>query len=90
MLDNLRRRLGESVVVLAHNGQRARLVCSVSAGVVERLSAGDLVRFVGEQIGAKGGGRRDMAQAGGGDRPERLPQALASVADWVRDRVTAP
>ena len=90
MLDNLRRRLGESVVVLAHNGQRARLVCSVSAGVVERLSAGDLVRFVGEQIGAKGGGRRDMAQAGGGDRPERLPQALASVADWVRDRVAAP
>ena len=88
LLDSLRDQLGNAVVVLAHVGERVRLV----AGVTRRHSAGvdaaQLVRFVGAQVGARGGGRRDTAQAGGGDRPERLPEALASVADWVRERVS--
>ena len=85
-MDSLRARLGDAVVVLAHRGPPVRLVCGVSKGVTDRIRAGDVVRFVAPQIGAKGGGRPDMAQAGGGDRPEKLPDALASVADWVRER----
>ena len=85
-MDSLRARLGDAVVVLAHIGPPVRLVCGVSKNVTDRIRAGDVVRFVAPQIGAKGGGRPDMAQAGGGDRPEKLPDALASVADWVRER----
>ena len=87
LLDNLRDRLGDAVVVLAHVGERVRLVAGVGRKSPTSLDAAELVRFVGAQVGAKGGGRRDTAQAGGGDRPEQLTQALASVADWVRERV---
>ena len=88
-MDSLRDRLGAAVVVLAHLGPPARLVCGVSKNVTSRCAAGDLVRFVAPQIGARGGGRPDMAQAGGGDRPENVPAALASVAEWVRERAGA-
>ena len=88
-MDNLRDRLGDSVVVLAHAGRRISLVTGVSRGVAERVSANDLIRFVGAQVGAKGGGRPDMARAGGGDQPAKLAPALASVADWVRERTAA-
>ena len=88
-MDSLRDRLGDAVVVLAHIGPPVRLVCGVGKGVARRVSAGDLVRFVAPQVGARGGGRPDMAQAGGGDRPENVPDALASVAEWVRERVEA-
>ena len=87
LLDNLRDRLGDAVVVLAHAGERIRLVAGVDRKLPASLDAAELVRFVGAQVGAKGGGRRDTAQAGGGDRSDQLPQALASVADWVRERV---
>ncbi len=85
-MDNLRDRLGDAVVVLAHVGDRVSLVTGVSKQLTPRIGASDIIRFVGAQVGAKGGGRRDMARAGGGDRPEQLEQALASVADWVRER----
>ena len=88
-MDGLRARLGDAVVVLAHNGPPVRLVCGVSKNVTGRIRAGDVVRYVAPQVGAKGGGRADMAQAGGGDRPENVPKALASVADWVRERTEA-
>ena len=88
-MDNLRDRLGDSVVVLAHAGRRISLVTGVSRGVAERVSANDLIRFVGAQVGAKGGGRPDMARAGGGDQPANLAPALASVAEWVRERTAA-
>jgi alanyl-tRNA synthetase len=51
-----------------------------------RVKAGDLVNFVAQQVGGRGGGRPDLAQAGGSDAA-RLPEALASVAGWVRERV---
>ena len=89
-MDSLRARLGDAVVVLVHMGPPVRLVCGVSKNVTDRVRAGDVVRFVAPQIGAKGGGRPDMAQAGGGDRPEKVPAALASVADWVREHTEAP
>ena len=87
--DDLRDRLGDSVIVLAHRGAKVRLVAGVSKNVTGRVSAADVIRFVGGQIGAKGGGRADLAQAGGGDRPEQLAEALESVADWVRERTAA-
>ena len=85
-MDRLRDRLGDSVVVLGHVGPQVSLVVGVAKAVTDRVDAGELIRFVGAQVGAKGGGRRDMARGGGGDQPERLPAALASVADWVRER----
>ena len=85
-LDNLRDRLGDSVVVLAHVDAKVSLIAGVSRAIADRVSADELIRFVGAQVGAKGGGRADMARAGGGDRPTHLAAALESVAEWVRKR----
>ena len=85
-LDALRDRLGDSVVVLGHVGPKVSLIAGVSKALTGQLNAGDVLRFVGAQVGAKGGGRPDMARGGGGDRPEQLPAALDSVVDWVRER----
>ena len=88
-MDNLRDRLGNAVVVLAHRGEKVSLVTGVSKPVTDRIDASEVIRFVGAQVGAKGGGKADMARAGGGDRPEQLTTALDSVADWVRQRTAA-
>ncbi len=88
-MDKLRDRLGDAVVVLGHVGPKVSLVVGVSRGVADRVSAADLVGFVGEQVGARGGGRPHMAKAGGGTDPDRLPMALDSVASWVRERIDA-
>ena len=88
-MDTLRDRLGDAVVVLAHVGTKGSLIAGVSKSVSPKVKANDAVRFVAEQVGARGGGRAEMAQAGGGDKPEKLDEALAAVADWVR-RLTAP
>ena len=87
-LDGLRDRLGRCVVVLGHvdNG-KVSLACGVAKDLTDRLSAGDVINFVGAQVGAKGGGRPDMARAGGGDNPDALPQALDSLAQWVSERL---
>ncbi len=85
-LDQLKSRLGASVIVLASTqGGRVSLIAGVSAGETGRFKAGELINFVAQQVGGKGGGRADMAQAGGTDG-ERLAQALASVPDWVRQQ----
>ena len=85
-MDDLRGRLGDAVVVLGHVGAKVSLIAGVSKSVSSRVKASDVVRFVAEQVGARGGGRPEMAQAGGGDRPEHLDDALESVVDWVRER----
>jgi alanyl-tRNA synthetase len=86
-LDKLKDRLGSAVVVLASvQGGKAALIAGVTADLTARVRAGELVNFVASQVGGKGGGRPDMAQAGGTE-PEKLPQALASVADWVQSRL---
>ena len=87
MLDSLRQRLGSCVIVLAHAGKRISLLAGVSKDLTERLTAGDAVNFVGAAVGAKGGGRPDMARAGGGDRPEALPGILGDVPGWVREQL---
>lgn len=82
-VDSLKNRLDNAVVVLgAADGGKVSLIAGVSKSQSGTLPAGDLVNFVAEQVGGKGGGRPDMAQAGG-SQPERLDEALASVYDWV-------
>lgn len=83
-LDQLKNKLGTSAIVLAAvNGNKISLVAGVSKDATDKVKAGDLVNSVASQVGGKGGGRPDMAQAGG-DNPEKLPSALESVVDWVK------
>ena len=83
-LDQLKNKLVRAAVVLAtEEDGKVRLAAGVSKELTGQLKAGELVNAVAEQVGGRGGGRPDMAQAGG-DRPENLDAALASVPDWVR------
>jgi len=85
MIDQLRNQLGSSVVVLASvESGTVRLAVGVSKDLIARIQAGNLVNFVAQQVGGKGGGRPDFAQAGG-SQPENVDKALASVAPWVKD-----
>ena len=65
---------------------KVSLIAGVTADLTGRIKAGDLVNFVAQQVGGKGGGRPDMAQAGGTD-PAKLPEALASVRGWLEQRL---
>ena len=86
-MDQLKNKLGSAVIVLAAvAGDKVSLVAGVTKDQTAAVRAGDLVKFVAEQVGGKGGGRPDMAQAGGND-PAALPGALASVEDWVRGKL---
>ena len=88
-MDKLKDKLGTAAIVLASVLEgKVSLIAGVTADATSRVKAGDLVNFVAKQVGGKGGGRPDMAQAGGTD-PAALPQALAGVADWVGERVSA-
>jgi len=82
-VDRFKDKLQSGVVVLGSvEDGKVRLAAGVTRDNVDRIKAGDLIRPVAEQVGGKGGGRADFAQAGGTD-PEHLDAALASVADWV-------
>jgi alanyl-tRNA synthetase len=86
-VDRLKDRLKTAVIVLASvKDGKVSLIAGVTADVMSRVKAGELVNFVARQVGGKGGGRPDMAQAGGTD-PGGLPKALESVAVWVGSRV---
>jgi len=86
-LDRLKARLGSAVIVLAAvEGGKVQLAAGVTPDCMARLKAGELVNFVAQQVGGKGGGKPDLAMAGGTDAAA-VPQALASVAAWVRERV---
>ncbi len=86
-LDKLKDRLKSAVIVLGAADQgRVSLIVGVTSDLTAKLKAGELVNFVAQQVGGKGGGRPDMAQAGG-TRPEKLPQALASVRGWVEEKL---
>src|SRR5690606_26907241 len=85
-MDRLKDRLKSAAIVLAAvDGSKVNLIAGVTANATAKVKAGELVNFVAQQVGGKGGGRPEMAQAGGSD-PARLPAALAGVADWVRER----
>jgi alanyl-tRNA synthetase len=86
-IDQLKQKLGSSVIVLATvQDGKVVLVAGVSADLVAQLKAGDIVGAVAAQIGGRGGGRADFAQAGG-TQPENLAAALASVESLVRNRL---
>ena len=86
-LDQLKNKLKSSAIVLAASeGEKVSLIAGVTQDLIARVKAGELVNFVALQVGGKGGGRPDMAQAGG-TNPAALPQALASVKDWVEQRL---
>jgi alanyl-tRNA synthetase len=85
-MDKLKDKLKTAAIVLASvNDGKVSLIAGVTADATSRVKAGDLVNFVAQQVGGKGGGRPDMAQAGGTE-PAALPQALAGVAAWVAQR----
>jgi len=86
-VDKLRDKLKSAVVVVSSTSEgKVTLIAGVTADLTGKLKAGELVNMVARQIGGKGGGRPDMAQAGGNE-PEKLPAALASVAAWVGQRL---
>ena len=86
-LDSLRGKLPNAVVVLASiEDGKINLVAGVAQALVGKLKAGDLVRDIGFLVGARGGGRPDMARAGGGERLDALPAALEAVTPWVESR----
>jgi alanyl-tRNA synthetase len=86
-VDQLKNKLGTAALVLATvSDGKVSLVAGVTKDSTARIKAGDLVNFVARQVGGRGGGRPDMAQAGGND-PGALETALAGVPDWVRQQL---
>lgn len=86
LVDRLKAQLGSAVIVLAAPREgKVSLVAGVTENNTGDIQAGELINYVARQVGGKGGGRADLAQAGGND-PAALPGALASVADWVKQK----
>ena len=86
-MDKLKDKLKSAVIVLASvNDGKVSLAAGVTQDLIAKVKAGELVNFVAGQIGGKGGGKPDMAMAGGTE-PAKLPQALASVNDWVKGKI---
>ena len=86
-VDKLKEKLGSAIVVIGSvDGDKVRLAAGVSDDLTAKVRAGDLVNFVADQVGGRGGGRPDFAQAGGSD-PDKLSGALTSVNDWVSEKL---
>ena len=86
-VDQLKNKLGTAALILANvDESKVNLVAGVTDDTICRIKAGDLVNFVAEQVGGRGGGRPDMAQAGG-NNPKALENALAKVPDWIRSQL---
>ena len=86
-MDKLKDKLQSAAIVLAAVADgKVSLIAGVTADATGKVKAGELVNFVAQQVGGKGGGRPDMAQAGGTD-PSGLPKALAGVTEWVSAKV---
>ncbi|CAN7412358.1 alanine--tRNA ligase [Trinickia sp. LjRoot230] len=86
-VDKLKNKFGHAAIVLAAvEGGKVSLIAGVTPEASKKVKAGELVNFVAQQVGGKGGGRPDMAQAGGTE-PGKLPGALAAVTEWVRGQL---
>jgi alanyl-tRNA synthetase len=86
-MDKLKDKLKSAAIVLAAvEGAKVQIAAGVTADATPKVKAGELVNFVAQQVGGKGGGKADMAMAGGTDSA-KLPQALASVQGWVAERL---
>ena len=87
MMDDLKNQLGSGILILGlPQEKKVNLIAGVTKDLVGKVKAGELVNFVAQQVGGKGGGRPDMAQAGG-TNPEHLDAALASVTAWLEERL---
>ena len=83
----MKNKLGSAAVVLASSGQgKVSIIAGVTKAETDKVSASDLANLVAEQCGGRGGGRPDMAQAGG-NQPENLAKALASVVSWIETQL---
>ncbi len=89
-VDQLKNKLRSAAIVLASvdDANKVVLIAGVTADQTAKVKAGDLVNFVAQQVGGRGGGRADMAQAGGND-PAKLDEALASVSNWIESKLSA-
>jgi alanyl-tRNA synthetase len=88
LVDQLKNKLGSAAIVLAAaKDGKVSLTAGVTQDQTSRIKAGDLVNVVATQVGGKGGGRPDMAQAGGND-PSKLDSALRDVPEWVRQKLS--
>ena len=86
-LDLLKSQLDRYVIVLGQaNGGKVSLVAALSPNLTDVIQAPELINAIGAQVGARGGGRAELARAGGGEQVDQLAGALAGVADWVRER----
>ncbi|PNH89044.1 alanine--tRNA ligase [Vibrio diazotrophicus] len=87
MVDDIKNQLGSGVVLLANVADdKVGLIAGVTNDLTSKVKAGDLVKMVAEQVGGKGGGRPDMAQAGGTD-VSALPAAMQTVQPWLEERL---
>ena len=87
MIDDLKNQIGSGIILLGvANNDKVSLIAGVTKDLTQKVKAGELVNFVAQQVGGKGGGRPDMAQAGG-SQPENLDRAIASVEGWLQDRL---
>lgn len=86
-LDQLKNKLGTAAIVLASaNGEKVTLIAGVTKDLTSKIKAGDLVNIAAAEVGGKGGGRPDMAQAGG-NNPAALPQALDAAKSWLNNQL---
>lgn len=87
-VDQLKNQIEKGAVALAtSDGQKVSIITGVTKNCTDKIKAGELVNFIASQVGGKGGGRPDLAEAGG-NQPEHLKKALASVYDWVKEKIT--
>ncbi|MGB6976086.1 MAG: alanine--tRNA ligase [Gammaproteobacteria bacterium] len=87
LVDQLKNQLNKAVVVLAVvNDGQVQLVCGITKNCTDKLRAGELMAYLAQQVGGKGGGRPDLAQ-GGGNNPAALTAALHSVVFWVKEKL---
>jgi len=87
MVDELKNQIGSGIIMLGNvSGDKVGLIAGVTKDLTSKVKAGELVNMVAQQVGGKGGGRPDMAQAGGTDA-SALPAALESVSDWLTERL---
>lgn len=87
MVDDIKNQMGSGVVMLANiSDGKVGLIAGVTKDLIGKVKAGDLVKMVAEQVGGKGGGRPDMAQAGGTE-VAALPKAIESVQPWLEERL---
>ena len=88
MVDELKNKMQSGIIMLATaNDDKVGLIAGVTKDLTGKVKAGELVNMVAQQVGGKGGGRPDMAQAGG-TQPENIAVALASVQPWLLEKLT--